>query len=262
MEFSDTQAIDFHSVDLRLFRFSNRQGGRTGRLEVRPMSDYGWDAIREGEAPGQLVLDPETRLESAVVSLGVFSFLLGFVGLLNAYARHLGWLDASLWLTVAALGAGLVFLRNRLDDHYVLDFDRREVRFHRYFFSHRVQRLSCHFDQVEALVLEPRPRANSRGLHWDYGLTVFALNRRRIRVLPACEPDYETVARAGRMVSERMTVPFFEGEAEKQLRVEARPEGRRFSYHPYSTLPGVIAAFVVLGFLVFVVVGIWWSGSR
>ncbi|MCA9796810.1 MAG: hypothetical protein KC910_33600 [Candidatus Eremiobacteraeota bacterium] len=226
------------------------------------MADYGWEAIREGETPQQLVLDPETRLESAVVSLGVFSFLLGFVGLLNAYARHLGWLDASLWLTVAALGTLLVFLRNRLDDHFVLDFDRREVRFHRYFFSHRVQRLSCHFDQVEALVLEPRPRTNSRGLHWDYGLTVFALNRRRIRVLPACEQDYQAVAQAGQLVAERMQVPFFAGESEKELRVEAGPDGRNFKYRPYSTLPGVIAAFIVLGFLVFVAVGVWWSGAR
>jgi hypothetical protein len=205
-----------------------------------------WDAIRKGETPDQIVLDPETRLEGFLGALGCLPIMVGIGGLFILFEDNtepgVAYAVGGLFL----LGIIAFILRFNLDDHYILDFSKKEILFHRKFFAYKKKRRVCDFSELCALVVLPEKNSNKQSSWWEYGLLAVTHTGKKITVVSSERIDYDVVVTHGREVAELMNTTFHAGEPQKHLHVKRGPGGPEFEYQNAANLRTLAIGFAML----------------
>lgn len=198
-------------------------------LKGKPLQ--GWKAVRQGQRSHELILDRETALESgltflsamvAISSLTVLGFLFGPSG------DGLGWK----WKTTAlAIFIFLLLARWLLDDHYVLDFERRVVQFSRSFVFVRWPRTVCSFDDLVGLAVDSKIIANENGRWCTYGISLVRTDGSTIDATTHTK-RYDMVVLHGKVLAERMGLTFHPGQENSTMKVRTTPQGPTVEYLP------------------------------
>lgn len=210
------------------------------------MDEEVWEVLRRGETPEELILDPETGLEGFLSGCGCLQIFFGIVLLADAF-QELGWLPASL----VVLGILFFILRSKLDDHYVLDFAKRQLLFNRTFWGKASRRVICSFDELVALVVEPERNTSKSSVWWEYGLTLVRRNGQTVKVVSPDEQDYDKVVRHGRQVAELMKLDFHEAQPEMLLKLGPGPT---IAYEPFNQAKVAALVVAVVGLVVLAIV--------
>ncbi|MCA9795903.1 MAG: hypothetical protein KC910_29045, partial [Candidatus Eremiobacteraeota bacterium] len=141
------------------------------------------DRIRPGASPTQLVVDPETRLESGLTLFTCLTsvlFVMLAMGLASTGVRSFQGLLVLGLACLAGLGG---WARYQLDDHFVFDFETKELAFVRSFFGRSRSTRVSGFDQLYRLAILPEKNANKQGVWWDYGLALVLRDGRQFTLI-------------------------------------------------------------------------------
>ncbi|MGE0490579.1 MAG: hypothetical protein AB7S38_15335 [Vulcanimicrobiota bacterium] len=198
------------------------------------------DNIRPGERPSQLVVDPETPLESG---LTVFTCLTS----LFLLALAVGWassgfdrLQGGVVLLLACLAGLGGWLRYRLDDHFVFDFEARELTFVRKFFGRNRLCPIGNFDQFYRLAVRPEKRANKQGVWWEYGLALVLQDGRQFTLISPLEKDRGKAIVEAQSLAKVLNLDLVEGEPERVLAVTPEPLAIEYVEYQDDTLKWVL----------------------
>lgn len=175
--------------------------------------------IVESEFSEEIILDPVTPLEE------FFSLPL--------YAGTIALIIGIPWWILAAMGrasppppAGLLWyglllcivggvLTTKVEVYYHLDLRNRTVSLYRRIFEWRALRHVCDFSGLECLALDTHTRVekenNRRRVIHTYGLVLVLKTARKLQVTESSFEDGEALASRGRVLAERIGIPFCAG---------------------------------------------------
>lgn len=219
-----------------------------------------WNVIRKGETPEQLVLDPETSLEGFLTFCGCLPMFLGLVLMIDILEKGPEKSLVSAIVVAILTGAFFFLLRSNLDDHYILDFAKKEILFHRKFFQSVSKRRVCAFSELHALVIEPEKNSNKQSSWWEYGLAVVTRTGKKIVVISPEKKSYESVVEHGRELADLLKVSFHPGQPEAYLRIKRGPGKPEVEYSTGAASLGlaIVAGVAMLLLMVVVtVIRVW-----
>ena len=181
------------------------------------------DRIRPGASPTQLVVDPETRLESGLTLFTCLTsvlFVMLAMGLASTGVRSFQGLLVLGLACLAGLGG---WARYQLDDHFVFDFETKELAFVRKFFGRSRSTRVSGFDQLFRLAILPEKNANKQGVWWEYGLALVLRDGRQFTLITPTDKDRDKVVVEAKSLAQVLNLELAEGEPEKMLEVTAEP---------------------------------------
>ncbi len=177
--------------------------------------------VRSGDHDQELILDPETPMETLFAAPAIFGIAMlfggGFYLLLSAFKVVHGQEEQcwSLVWTGAGLTAIGAFLRSNIDIHYRIDFRGRTIGLYRKLFGWETLRQTCDFSGIHTLGIDLArttlgESANNRGTkvyEYRYGLILVLKNSRVIRLLDRQNQNFRALHLRAESIAAQLGVP-------------------------------------------------------
>lgn len=183
-------------------------------------------AVRMGDYTGELVVDPESPLETlfglpamagglTVLLSGIY-LALAASGILHNASTAAAWpiFWKGVLLTIVGMG-----VRAMVDVHYKLNEDQRTVTLHRRFLGWRFQKRICSFSDVQGLYIdnihtrEKMQNSSSYIDKYEYGLVMTLQSGKRVRLLERSYTDYDLFSNRIEPVSRMLGVGVHSGDS-------------------------------------------------
>lgn len=207
--------------------------------------------LQPGSEPDEYRLDPDTGLESSLLTGGVLAILCSFMLPLPSHRSPglIGWHTAGM---IFLFGVAALILRYLLDDHYILSMKRKDLVFVRKFLGNSFRTRVCDFCDLRAVAVLPEFNQNKNRTWWEYGLVLVRHGGAPVHVISADHQSYEMVRASGEQLAQLLQLDFHAGQPESKLKIE----GTEVRYEPHQTRSvGVVVAGVIL-FVTFVLVSL------
>lgn len=246
----------------------NKAGGSSNRWPS--------PAGRSEQESDIVILDPETRLEQAVMIAGIVLSVVVLVASIVLYGDPLEDWDTSVWLVLFVPIALAWFLKLNLEERYEIGMVSKLVRFRRSFFGRGLRRQVCHFDEITCVAVRPMRKSSDSGVWWEYGLVLLLEDGRLLDVVSPDSRPYHEVQAQGKNLANQMGVPFEPGQPEKELIVSrgGKDHPPRVSYDinfqdrpvkPWVSLVAILVVgspfWIIPGMIAFMALKKWLFGS-
>lgn len=177
-----------------------------------------------------------------------FDFVLSQLFIVALLATFILMADGKVWPEILAGGLACLFLtlRKQLNDYFLVDFSRKEVKFSRTFWGRTTLRRICAFSEIQAVVLLPSSPRHRRG--WAYGVQLLLQKRRRITLVAPMADQYTEAMQISQDLAKALDVLHHGGRPRSTLSVRWNRENPSVEYVQYPG-PMLKAIGIALGSL-------------
>lgn len=179
--------------------------------------------VRPGDNDGQVIFDPLSGWENGLGLAGCFSFVVMCGVGYEALTSEKG-VPAEIMGSLVFLFLALLTLRFNLDEHYLFDFNRRELTFHRSLFGVKSRKLFAAFSEFHSIGVDGHLR--SRGA-WFYAVKLVTQRGETLLLRLSERRDFKMAQEMAQAMSEVLELPCLpEPEAKKHLHYQLSRDGR------------------------------------